>query len=276
MVRLIGSFSVALTLSQKIYDCGDVAATPYDRIFALKQLEVRLSGSDGADACRMATASCSTRRPLRLSRGRMSTATWSRCLPSLRTRSTTRASSPSAATTSVQRRCRTLTVQTISLPLMRSIVSVYGPISVIHFDSHLDTWKPTVFGGSPSEESQINHGAAMSPISLTRTGTYWHWAAKEGLVANGTSIQGVLPLRHVRSRKKRRHSHDSVRPRGLRARRRRRLQAVRGRRAPRGRHGRHHPAHQGHRRRPTRLLLARHRRPRPERRACHGHAGDCA
>ena len=122
-------------------------------------------------------------------------ATWSRFPRSLRTRSTTRASSTSAATTSVQPRCRPLTAQTISLPLMRSIVSVYGPISVIHFDSHLDTWKPTVFGGSPSEESQINHGTSMPPISLTRTGTYWHWAAKEGLVANGTSIQCVLSLR---------------------------------------------------------------------------------
>ena len=32
---------------------------------------------------------------------------------------------------------------TIVLPLLRSINSAYGKISVIHFDSHLDTWKPT-------------------------------------------------------------------------------------------------------------------------------------
>lgn len=31
---------------------------------------------------------------------------------------------------------------TIVLPLLRSINSAYGQISVIHFDSHLDTWKP--------------------------------------------------------------------------------------------------------------------------------------
>jgi guanidinobutyrase / D-arginase len=31
---------------------------------------------------------------------------------------------------------------TIVLPLLRSINSAYGKISVIHFDSHLDTWKP--------------------------------------------------------------------------------------------------------------------------------------
>lgn len=31
---------------------------------------------------------------------------------------------------------------TIVLPVLRSINSAYGQISVIHFDSHLDTWKP--------------------------------------------------------------------------------------------------------------------------------------
>lgn len=31
---------------------------------------------------------------------------------------------------------------TITLPLLRSINRAYGPISVIHFDSHLDTCKP--------------------------------------------------------------------------------------------------------------------------------------
>jgi agmatinase len=44
---------------------------------------------------------------------------------------------------------------TIVLPILRSINSVYGPVSVIHFDSHLDTWKPSVFGGSPSSHSRL-------------------------------------------------------------------------------------------------------------------------
>lgn len=47
---------------------------------------------------------------------------------------------------------------TITLPLLRSINKAYGPISVIHFDSHLDTWKPKVFGGAPSKQAAINHG----------------------------------------------------------------------------------------------------------------------
>lgn len=41
---------------------------------------------------------------------------------------------------------------TIVLPLLRSINSIYGATKVIHFDSHLDTWKPKVFGGSPSKQ----------------------------------------------------------------------------------------------------------------------------
>ncbi|KAI6001082.1 agmatinase [Pisolithus orientalis] len=63
---------------------------------------------------------------------------------------------------------------TIVLPLLRSIYSAYGPISVIHFDSHLDTWKPSVFGGAPSEQAAINHG------------TYFYWASQEGLIRNGS------------------------------------------------------------------------------------------
>jgi agmatinase len=47
---------------------------------------------------------------------------------------------------------------TITLPLLRSMNRAYGPITVIHFDSHLDTWKPKVFGGAPSKQASINHG----------------------------------------------------------------------------------------------------------------------
>ena len=68
---------------------------------------------------------------------------------------------------------------TITLPLLRGVASVYGPVSVIHFDSHLDTWKPEVFGGAPSEQAAINHG------------TYFYWASQEGLIKNGSSIASI-------------------------------------------------------------------------------------
>lgn len=69
---------------------------------------------------------------------------------------------------------------TITLPLLRSINKAYGPISVVHFDSHLDTWKPKVFGGAPSKQAAINHG------------TYFYWASEEGLLANDTNIHAGI------------------------------------------------------------------------------------
>lgn len=69
---------------------------------------------------------------------------------------------------------------TITLPLLRSINKAYGPISVVHFDSHLDTWKPKVFGGAPSHQAAINHG------------TYFYWASQEGLLANDTNIHAGI------------------------------------------------------------------------------------
>ncbi len=63
---------------------------------------------------------------------------------------------------------------TITLPLLRGVASVYGPVSVIHFDSHLDTWKPKPMADSPwlpGEEIPVSHGS------------YFYYAHKEGLLA---------------------------------------------------------------------------------------------
>merc|ERR1712000_363049 len=69
---------------------------------------------------------------------------------------------------------------TITLPLLRSMNRAYGPITVIHFDSHLYTWKPKVFGGAPSKIASINHG------------TYFYHAAMEGLLKNDTNIHAGI------------------------------------------------------------------------------------
>lgn len=69
---------------------------------------------------------------------------------------------------------------TITLPLLRSVNKAYGPISVIHFDSHLDTWRPKVFGGAPTEQASINHG------------TYFYHAHDQGLLANDTNIHAGI------------------------------------------------------------------------------------
>jgi arginase family enzyme len=43
-----------------------------------------------------------------------------------------------------------------------------------------DTWKPKVFGGSPSQVAAINHG------------TYFYHAAMEGLLKNDTNIHAGI------------------------------------------------------------------------------------
>ncbi|KAL5353594.1 hypothetical protein ACLOAV_001631 [Pseudogymnoascus australis] len=128
-----------------ILDCGDIPVTSYDNTYALTQIEEGhfeiLSRAPATDADKRGPA------------------IQGRTLP------------------------RVITLggdHTISLPLLRSINRAYGPVSVIHFDSHLDTWKPKVFGGSPSDVAAINHG------------TYFYHAAMEGLLANDTNIHAGI------------------------------------------------------------------------------------
>ncbi|KAI0729345.1 Arginase/deacetylase [Fomitopsis betulina] len=65
---------------------------------------------------------------------------------------------------------------TITWPLLRGINGIYGPVSVIHFDSHLDTKNPSLMGQpngpwEPGEEIPVSHGS------------YFYYAHKEGLLA---------------------------------------------------------------------------------------------
>lgn len=65
---------------------------------------------------------------------------------------------------------------TILLPVLRSMRQAHGrPISVIHFDSHLDTWAPEIYNVK-ARGSKYNHG---NPL---------YHASKEGLTTNGTSL----------------------------------------------------------------------------------------
>ncbi|KIY66621.1 Arginase/deacetylase [Cylindrobasidium torrendii FP15055 ss-10] len=64
---------------------------------------------------------------------------------------------------------------TIVLPILRSLNKVYGPVSVIHFDAHLDTWPAR---GSTDQE-RITHGS------------FFDVAHDENLMRN-TSIHGGI------------------------------------------------------------------------------------
>lgn len=68
---------------------------------------------------------------------------------------------------------------TTTLPALRSTYDHFGPVSVIHFDSHLDTWDPEVLGGGLSHYAGVNHG------------TFLHIAHEEGLVLNSSIHAGI-------------------------------------------------------------------------------------
>lgn len=68
---------------------------------------------------------------------------------------------------------------TTTLPALRSTFHHWGAVSVIHFDSHLDTWDPELLGGGLSHYSGVNHG------------TFLHIAHEEGLVLNSSIHAGI-------------------------------------------------------------------------------------
>ena len=79
----------------------------------------------------------------------------------------------------------------VALPALRALTSIYKqPISVVHFDAHLDTWHPAKypsawFDSSDGEQHQsyFNHGSM-----------FWI-AGNEGLIANGSSVHAGLRTR---------------------------------------------------------------------------------
>lgn len=66
---------------------------------------------------------------------------------------------------------------TIVLPILRALNKVYGPVSVIHFDAHLDTW--AAYPGQTSEQSRVTHG------------TFFYLAQEEGLMTNTSIHAGI-------------------------------------------------------------------------------------
>ncbi|KAI1658187.1 Arginase/deacetylase [Daldinia decipiens] len=144
-LNLYGGYNVPLATNPLVLDCGDIPVTSYDNTWALKQIE------EGHYNILSRAPKTAADKPGPAKKGKT--------LP------------------------RVITLggdHTITLPLLRSINRAYGPVTVIHFDSHLDTWRPKVFGGSPSEVASINHG------------TYFYHAAQEGLLANDTNIHAGI------------------------------------------------------------------------------------
>ncbi|KAF2120793.1 arginase family-domain-containing protein [Lophiotrema nucula] len=137
----------------KIVDCGDIPITPFDNALALRQM--------------------------------------SEAFEELGARAPTEKSS--ASSTSYLKRPKLLTLggdHSIALPALRALKQIYGqPISVVHFDAHLDTWHPAKYPSAwidpedTTTQSFFNHGSM-----------FWI-AATEGLIANGSSVHAGLRTR---------------------------------------------------------------------------------
>ncbi|EKM61356.1 uncharacterized protein PHACADRAFT_83422 [Phanerochaete carnosa HHB-10118-sp] len=135
------------TLGYKIVDCGDVPVSPFDNALAVDQMEVAYS--------------------------------------TLLARPVTHADDPVHGITSAfakdgKEHPRIVTMggdHTIVLPILRALNKVYGPVSVIHFDSHLDTFP--AYPGQSTEQARVTHG------------TFFFLAHEEGLMTNTSVHAGI-------------------------------------------------------------------------------------
>lgn len=142
----------------KVVDCGDVAMTPFDNRVALNQLY----------------------------RGH-------RAIHNLSSTNT----DPTHKYTSSAPRIVTLGGDhTITFSALRSVYEVHGPVAVIHFDAHIDTWDPNMLGGNVSTYSQLNHG------------TFLHFAHEKGYLVPGRNMHVGIRAPYMRRHKDAQHDTD--------------------------------------------------------------------
>lgn len=71
----------------------------------------------------------------------------------------------------------------LSLPALRSLKWLYGPVAVLHFDAHLDTLHPSSYPSSLAGPADFNHGSM-----------FW-MAHREGLIRDSSSVHAGLHTR---------------------------------------------------------------------------------
>lgn len=77
----------------------------------------------------------------------------------------------------------------IALPTLRALNSIYGPVAVVHFDAHLDTWHPAKYPSAwidpedPAQQSFFTHG------------TMFWLAHNESLIVKDKSVHAGLRTR---------------------------------------------------------------------------------
>ncbi|CCE79876.1 Piso0_002968 [Millerozyma farinosa CBS 7064] len=85
---------------------------------------------------------------------------------------------------------------TVTLMALRSAYEQYGQLSVIHFDSHIDTWDPKVLGGGLSSYMALNHG------------TFLHYAAEQGYLNKGACFHAGMRAPFIDASYDRQHDAD--------------------------------------------------------------------
>ena len=146
----------------KFMDCGDVPVTPFDNALAFCQIEEAYDDIIG--------------RPLPTGPGSIE------ALPPK-----TSKGKPTYVAKDGKSHPRVALMggdHSVALPVLRSLNKVYGPVSVIHFDSHLDTWAPAAYGAA----------SWGSDISGYTHGTMFYHAANEGLIRNSSIHVGLRGL----------------------------------------------------------------------------------
>jgi len=135
-----------------IIDCGDIPITPFDNALALRQMSEAF------------TNLAHTSAP-----------------PTSKTSSNPYRHVPKLLTLGGD--------HSIALPTLRALNSIYGPVAVVHFDAHLDTWHPAKYPSAwidpedPSQQSFFTHG------------TMFWLAHNESLIADSKSVHAGLRTR---------------------------------------------------------------------------------
>lgn len=143
------------TSALAILDCGDIPITPFDNAVALQQMTA-------------AFTTLGSRQPALSSSFGKNEQT--RTLPSFLGR-------PKLITLGGD--------HSIALAALRALRRIHNtPITVLHFDAHLDTWHPMRYPSAwPSDQASFNHGSM-----------FW-LASREGLIANSSSVHAGLRTR---------------------------------------------------------------------------------
>ncbi|CAK7903074.1 guanidinobutyrase [[Candida] anglica] len=85
---------------------------------------------------------------------------------------------------------------TITLMALKSAYEKYGKVSVLHFDSHIDTWNPKILGGGITNYMSLNHG------------TFLHYAAENGYLNTSSCMHLGLRAPYISAEYDIKHDHE--------------------------------------------------------------------